>query len=289
MKIQPITRKERFLYEIVGWGETAPKNELTTEELFFAKILGRNVTLPDLSNVPRYYLFLAKIAGENVNISPPTYVSPPLEFFLTRAAGMDVETPAPRTREEIFWAAYMGVETEIEGIPPLTFTAKAGTLSNYRIYGNTVNGESVGDKTGNLFNDADVSDKTVVSELSNYQIYHRNNKLMINGKTEGSQTDSEIAILNGANDEMLRYINSHEGVYSFFQLVQDLCKYGFLSKEKLTKDMLPKNTLRHQAEPLKDLFLDCEKTTSTIMPKSELWSIREQHRLNTNPTATVCR
>ena len=151
MKIQPITRKERFLYEIVGWGETAPKNELTTEELFFAKILGRNVTLPDLSNVPRYYLFLAKIAGENVNISPPTYVSPPLEFFLTRAAGMDVETPAPRTREEIFWAAYMGVETEIEGIPPLTFTAKAGTLSNYRIYGNTVNGESVGDRTANLF------------------------------------------------------------------------------------------------------------------------------------------
>lgn len=34
----------------------------------------------------------------------------------------------------------------IEGAPPLTYTAKnAGTLKNYRIYGNTVNGESVGD------------------------------------------------------------------------------------------------------------------------------------------------
>lgn len=144
LRLQPITRKERFLYEIVGWGETAPKNELTTEELFFAKILGRNVTLPDLSNVPRYYLFLAKIAGENVNVTPPVYVSPPLEFFLAKAAGMDVEAPAPRTREEIFWAAYAGVEIEIEGVPPLTFKSNGANLSNYRIYGNTVNGESVG-------------------------------------------------------------------------------------------------------------------------------------------------
>ena len=150
MKIQPITRKERFLNEIVGWGETAPKNELTTEELFFSKILGRNVTLPDLSNVPRYYLFLAKIAGENVNVTPPTYTSPRLEFFLAKAAGMDVVTPVPRTREEIFWAAYAGIEVEIEGVPPLTFNAIAGTLKNYRIYGNTVNGESVGDRTRNL-------------------------------------------------------------------------------------------------------------------------------------------
>ena len=34
----------------------------------------------------------------------------------------------------------------IEGAPPLTYTAKnAGTLKNYRICGNTVDGESVGD------------------------------------------------------------------------------------------------------------------------------------------------
>lgn len=40
----------------------------------------------------------------------------------------------------------------IEGAPPLTYTAKnAGTLKNYRIYGQTVDGESVGDRTGNLF------------------------------------------------------------------------------------------------------------------------------------------
>ena len=40
----------------------------------------------------------------------------------------------------------------IEGTPPLTYTAKnVGTLKNYRIYGNTVDGESVGDRTANLF------------------------------------------------------------------------------------------------------------------------------------------
>ena len=34
---------------------------------------------------------------------------------------------------------------KVSGIPPLTFTAnKTGLLKNYRIYGNTVNGESVG-------------------------------------------------------------------------------------------------------------------------------------------------
>lgn len=32
-----------------------------------------------------------------------------------------------------------------EGIPPLTFKSNAKDLNNYRIYGNTVNGESVGD------------------------------------------------------------------------------------------------------------------------------------------------
>ena len=39
----------------------------------------------------------------------------------------------------------------VSGFPPLTYKAKkAGTLKNYRIYGNTVNGGSVGDRTANL-------------------------------------------------------------------------------------------------------------------------------------------
>lgn len=44
------------------------------------------------------------------------------------------------------------MQKTIEGAPPLTYTAKkAGTLTDYRIYGQTENGESVGDRTGNLF------------------------------------------------------------------------------------------------------------------------------------------
>ena len=40
----------------------------------------------------------------------------------------------------------------LKGVPPLTYNAKkAGFLTNYRIYGQTVDGESVGDRTGNLF------------------------------------------------------------------------------------------------------------------------------------------
>ena len=40
----------------------------------------------------------------------------------------------------------------IRGAPPLSYKAlAAGALENYRIYGNTVDGESVGDRTGNLF------------------------------------------------------------------------------------------------------------------------------------------
>ena len=147
----PLTRKENYLNEIVGWGNTAPEKPTTPEEFFFADILGEAVQVPDLSNASRYELFLAKIAGYNVNVSPPTYTSPRLEFFLAKAAGMDVVTPVPLTKEEIFWANYKGREQIIEGVPPLTFKSNGANLSNYRIYGNTVNGESVGDKTENLF------------------------------------------------------------------------------------------------------------------------------------------
>lgn len=40
---------------------------------------------------------------------------------------------------------------EIEGILPLTFKGYGKDLKNYCIYGNTVDGESVGDRTANLF------------------------------------------------------------------------------------------------------------------------------------------
>jgi hypothetical protein len=91
-------------------------------------------------------MYLAKIAGHNIEI--PTPITR-LEHFLAKACGMDIETPTPITREEMFWADYALIE--LNGIPPLTFKAIEGTLTNYRIYGNTADGKSVGDRTTNLF------------------------------------------------------------------------------------------------------------------------------------------
>lgn len=54
----------------------------------------------------------------------------------------------------------------VTGIPPLTFNAVAGTLENYRIYGNIVSGESVGDRTKNLWNG--VVEQGSVSTTGNY-------------------------------------------------------------------------------------------------------------------------
>lgn len=137
----PITRKEKYINEIVGGGNTAPETPQTREELFFADILGEVVAPSPITRIEKY---LAKIANKYSGELPEPVTR--IERFLARAAGMDVTIPAPVTREEMFWADYaLIVEKEISGVPPLTFNAIAGTLKNYRIYGNTVNGESVGD------------------------------------------------------------------------------------------------------------------------------------------------
>lgn len=51
----------------------------------------------------------------------------------------------------------------IEGSLPLNFKGKGKDLKNYRIYGNTVNGESVGDRTGNLF-DGEIEQGTISAD-----------------------------------------------------------------------------------------------------------------------------
>lgn len=144
----PITRKELYLNKIVGNNDyETPEKPITIEEFFFAEILGEAVQAPE--PLTRYQIYLAKIAGREIEIP---YPETRLEYFLARAAGMDISTPVPITREEIFWSNYSAiVDFEIEGIPPLSFKAKAGALRDYRIYGNTVDGESVGDRTANLF------------------------------------------------------------------------------------------------------------------------------------------
>ena len=143
----PITRKEKYINEIVGGGDTAPETPYTREEFFLAEILGEVIAPSPVTRVEKY---LSAIAGQYSGEMPEPVTR--IERFIARAAGMDVTIPTPITREEMFWADYaLIVEKELSGLPPLTFKAKkAGTLKNYRIYGNTVNGESVGDRTANL-------------------------------------------------------------------------------------------------------------------------------------------
>lgn len=54
-------------------------------------------------------------------------------------------TKLPQSRIEELLIEWIKQEIEFEGVPPLTYEAIEGTLKNYRIYGNTVNGENVGD------------------------------------------------------------------------------------------------------------------------------------------------
>ena len=140
--MKPITRKELYLNKIVGNNDyETPEKPITTEEFFFAEILGEAVQTPE--PLSRYQKYLAKIAGRNIRVPKPLTR---LELFLAKACGMDIETPTPITREEIFWSNYSAiVDFEVEGVPPLTYKTIEGTLENYRIYGNTVNGENVGD------------------------------------------------------------------------------------------------------------------------------------------------
>lgn len=53
-----------------------------------------------------------------------------------------------------------------QGAPPLTFKAKAGRLRNYRIFGNTVNAASVGDRTANLFDKENIQRGAILAGSS---------------------------------------------------------------------------------------------------------------------------
>lgn len=58
-----------------------------------------------------------------------------------------------RTRRLLLLLDGGGKYKTLSGAPPLSFTADGSVLKDYRIYGQTENGESVGDRTGNLFDE----------------------------------------------------------------------------------------------------------------------------------------
>ena len=165
----PITRKEKYINEIVGGGNTAPETPYTRKELFFADILGEVVAPSPITRAEKY---LAKIANKYSGELPEPVTR--IERFLARAAGMDVTIPTPITREEMFWADYALIgEKELSGIPPLTFVSNGENLADYRIYGAT---GGVGDRTENLFDkDSEsvagfINDSGAIATSSSYPI-----------------------------------------------------------------------------------------------------------------------
>lgn len=228
----PITRKEKYINEIVGGGNTAPETPQTREELFFADILGEVVAPSPITRAEKY---LAKIANKYNGELPEPVTR--IERFLARAAGMNVSIPTPVTREEMLWANYaLIVEKELSGIPPLTFNAIAGTLSNYRIYGNTVSGESVGDRTGNLFNLESITLKKSLgydgsiytaqsSNLSAYiQILSDNCVLSYNYTTLASSSKRNICFYN-SKKQCIGYMQYLPTDLSILISLPENCKY----------------------------------------------------------------
>lgn len=74
------------------------------------------------------------------------------EILLAKLNSVEYKKPVQSKIEKLLlkWL-YQDLYLTLKGVPPLTFTANGQRLINWTIYGNTVNGESVGDRTGNLF------------------------------------------------------------------------------------------------------------------------------------------
>ncbi len=184
----PITRKELYLNKIVGNNEyETPEKPISEEEFFFAEILGEAVQAPE--PLTRYQMYLAKIAGRNIEI--PTPITR-LEHFLARAAGVDIETPTPITKEEIFWSNYPDiVDFEVEGVPPLTFTADGSALKNYRFYGAAGGVGDYDENSGKYVIPVTVSGKNLLNHIVTNRVIDQTLTVVVNN-------DRSIT-LNGAS------------------------------------------------------------------------------------------
>lgn len=74
------------------------------------------------------------------------------EILLAKLNGVEYTKPVQSKIEKLLlkWL-YQDLYLTLKGVPPLTFTANGQSLVDWTIYGNTTNGESVGDRTANLF------------------------------------------------------------------------------------------------------------------------------------------
>ncbi len=100
--LYPSSRIEEYISAIInGYKAPSPINRV---DYYLAKIAGENVDLPDPIAPMDFYL--AKLCGEDVDLPDP---SSRTDFFLAKLCGEDVETPVPNCRlEEYFdkWIAF---------------------------------------------------------------------------------------------------------------------------------------------------------------------------------------
>ena len=75
------------------------------------------------------------------------------EILLAKLNLVEYKKPVQSKIEKLLlkWL-YQDLYLTLKGVPPLTFTTNGQPLVDWTIYGNTINGESVGDRTANLFN-----------------------------------------------------------------------------------------------------------------------------------------
>lgn len=74
------------------------------------------------------------------------------EILLAKLNSVEYKKPVQSKIEKLLlkWL-YQDLYLTLKGVPPLTFTGNDQLLVDWTIYGNTINGESVGDRTANLF------------------------------------------------------------------------------------------------------------------------------------------
>lgn len=151
---KPITRRDIYQYCIAGGDMTdyALPYPITLEEKYLAKICGMDIDVPEpvqkyktieqgrevwhTTKLPIYYQYLYALCGFEWDVPYPVIRR---DMYLYKNLGYEIEVPEPITREEIYWNGGQPTPTTIEGVPPLTFTAKrTGNLEDYTIYGNSV-------------------------------------------------------------------------------------------------------------------------------------------------------
>ena len=91
-----------------------------------------------------------KIGADDINVTLPALST--IKGTNTLSVNTSIQPSNIYIKDGFDYKRVFTATRAIEGIPPLTYKAVEGALNNYRIYGNTVDGESVGDRTANLFN-----------------------------------------------------------------------------------------------------------------------------------------